>query len=172
VQVIRRAREVSPGSSFGNDFTPVVLGPIPVDEARRLLTQTVPGLIPDHVADWILELCGAWPFYLQVMGHALYFEAAAENRKPFNDKAALAELYDQHLMIERASVFENRLEELPEAVKQILFTHREQRPEFRSLPPEQRKLLMATGLCNAAGRWLPDRPFFDWLRRQADALDT
>lgn len=171
VKVIRRANEVSPGSSFGNDFTPVVLDPIPVDEARRFLTETVPGLISKDLADWVLELCGAWPFYLQVMGHALYFANTAGNRKPFNDKAALGELYDQRLLIERSPVFKDRLRELPEAVKEILFTHREQRPELRSLVPEERTLLVDAGLCTEAGRWLPDKPFFEWIRRHADALD-
>ncbi|HYO52377.1 MAG TPA: hypothetical protein VEU50_06300, partial [Archangium sp.] len=172
VRVIRRATQVCPGSSFGNDFTSVVLDQIPEEEARRFLTQTVPGLIKEHVADWVLELCGAWPFYLQVMGHALYFADAAGNRKPFNDKAALAELYDQRLLVERSAVFEDRLRELPEPVRKLLFTHRGQRPEFHALPPDERTLLVDAGLCTEAGRWLPDRPFFEWLRRRADALDT
>jgi hypothetical protein len=171
VRVIRRANEVCPGSSFGNDFTPVVLEPIPQDEARRFLTEAVPGLISERVADWILELCGEWPFYLQAMGHALYFAREAGNRKPFTEKAALAELYDQRLLVGRTAVFEDRLRELPEPVRRLLFTHREQRPAFRNLPPEERTLLVDTGLCTDAGRWLADRPFFDWLRRRADALD-
>ncbi|EPX62050.1 hypothetical protein D187_009953 [Cystobacter fuscus DSM 2262] len=171
VRVIRRATEVCPGSSFGNDFTPVILEPVSQEEARRFLTEAVPGLIPEHVADWILELCGEWPFYLQAMGHALYFAREAGNRKPFNDKAALAELYDQRLLVGRSAVFEDRLRELPESVRKILFTHRERRPEFHALPPEERTLLVDTGLCTEAGRWLADRPFFDWLRRRAEALD-
>jgi hypothetical protein len=170
VRVIHRATQVCPGSSFGNDFTSVVLDQIPQEEAHRFLTETVPGLIKERVADWVLELCGAWPFYLQVMGHALYFADAAGNRKPFNDKAALAELYDQRLLVERSAVFEDRLRELPEPVRKLLFTHRELRPEYHSLPPEERMLLVDAGLCTEAGRWLPDRPFFDWLRRRADAL--
>jgi hypothetical protein len=169
--VIYRATEVCPGSSFGNDFTPVVLEPIPLDEARRFLTDTVPELIPAHVANWVLELCGEWPFYLQAMGHALYFAREAGHRKPFNDKAALGELYDQRLLIARSAVFEDRLRELPESVRKILFTHREQRPRFDALPPEERTLLVDTGLCTEAGTWLADRPFFDWLRRRAAVLD-
>jgi hypothetical protein len=171
VKVIRRATEVSPGSSFGNDFTPLVLGPIPMADARKFLTQTIPGLIPERVADRVLELCGEWPFYLQVMGHSLYFADIAGNRKPFNDKAALAELYDQRLLVERSPVFQDRLRELPEAVTKLLFAHRQQRPEFRALVPEDRTLLVDAGLCTEDGRWLPDRPFFDWIRRHADALD-
>jgi WD40 repeat protein len=170
VRVIRRANEVCPGSSFGNDFTPVELEPIPREEARRFLTEAVPGLISEHMADWILELCGEWPFYLQAMGHALYFAREAGNHKPFTDKAALAELYDQRLLVGRGAVFEDRLRELPEAVSKILFTHREQRPKFHDLPPEERTLLVDAGLCTEAGRWLADRPFFDWLRRRAEAL--
>ncbi|WP_224361002.1 pentapeptide repeat-containing protein [Hyalangium versicolor] len=171
-KVILRATEVCPGSSFGNDFTPVILDAIPPEEAQRFLTQTVPGLIPEHVAAWVLELCGAWPFYLQVMGHALFFADADGNRKPFNDKTALAELYDQRLLVERSAVFEDRLRELPEPVQKLLFTHRAQRPEFRSLAPEERQLLIATGLCTDAGRWLSDRPFFEWIRRRADVLES
>ncbi|WP_160174575.1 hypothetical protein [Archangium violaceum] len=171
VRIIRRANEVCPGSSFGNDFTPVVLEPIPQEEARRFLTEAVPGLVPDRVADWLLELCGEWPFYLQAMGHALYFAREAGNLKPFNDKAALAELYDQRLLVGRSAVFEDRLREFPESVRKLLFTHRERRPEFHALPPEERTLLVDTGLCTESGRWLTDRPFFDWLRRRAEALD-
>ncbi|WP_170115600.1 pentapeptide repeat-containing protein [Melittangium boletus] len=171
VRVIRRSTEVCPGSSFGNDFTSVMLDPVSQEEARRFLTEAVPGLIQEHVADWILELCGEWPFYLQAMGHALYFAREAGNRKPFNDKAALAELYDQRLLVERSAVFADRLRELPESVRNLLFIHRERRPEFHALPPEERTLLVDTGLCTEAGRWLADRPFFDWLRRRAEALD-
>ncbi|MBN1209280.1 MAG: hypothetical protein JXB05_30770, partial [Myxococcaceae bacterium] len=171
VRVIRRATEVCPGSSFGNDFTSVVLGPIPPEEARRFLIETVPGLIPEHLANWVLELCGEWPFYLQAMGHALYFAREAGSRKPFNEKTALAELYDQRLLVERTAVFEDRLRELPEAVKSILFKHRERRPAFHSLPPEDRELLVDVGLCTEAGTWLADKPFFDWIRRRAAVLD-
>ena len=170
-QIIYRATEVCPGSSFGNDFTPVVLDSIPEEEARRFLTDTAPGLMPTHVADWVLELCGAWPFYLQVMGHALYFAREAGQRKPFNDRASLAELYDQRLLVARSAVFEDRLRELPEPVRQLLLTHREKRPAFHSLPPEDRTLLVDTGLCTEAGTWLEDRPFFDWLRRRAAVLE-
>jgi WD40 repeat protein len=170
-RVIYRATEVCPGSSFGNDFTPVVLSSIPEEDARHFLTDTAPGLIPAHVADWVLELCGPWPFYLQAMGHALYFENEAGRRKPFNEKAALAELYDQRLLVDRSPVFEDRLRELPEAVKQLLFAHREKRPTFHTLSPEERELLVEAGLCTQAGTWLEDRPFFDWLRTRAAMLD-
>ncbi len=166
-RVIYRATEVCPGSSFGNDVTPVVLSPIAEEDARRFLTDTAPGLIPGHVADWVLELCGPWPFYLQAMGHALYFAREAGQRKPFNEKAALAELYDQRLLVERSAVFEDRLREFPESVKQLLFAHRQKRPAFHTLPPEERELLVDAGLCTQAGTWLEDRPFFDWLRLRA-----
>jgi hypothetical protein len=56
-------------------------------------------------------------------------------------------------------------------VRKIRFTHREQRPRFDALPPEERTLLVDTGLCTEAGTWLADRPFFDWLRRRAAVLD-
>jgi hypothetical protein len=38
----------------------------------------------------------------------------------------------------------------------------------KDLAPEDRKILRATGLCDAYGRWVEDKPFYDWLRRFAD----
>jgi hypothetical protein len=172
VRVVRRAAAVCPGSSFGNDVTEVVLGPISEEDARRFLTQTAPGVIPDTVAGWVVELCGAWPFYLQVMGHALYVAAEAGSRKPFNDKASLAELYDQRLLVERTAVFEGRFQELPGPVQALLRAHRDARPSFFDLPPDDRTLLIDSGLCTASGIWLADRPFFDWIRLRAAALET
>jgi WD40 repeat protein/predicted amidohydrolase len=170
VRVVRHAAQVCPGSSFGNDVTPVVLGPISEADARRFLTETSSGLISETVAGWVVELCGAWPFYLQVMGHALYLASEAGNRKPFNDKRALAELYDQRLLFERKAVFEDRLKELPDRVRELLFAHPDERSEFFTLTPKDRLLLVDTGLCDTAGIWLSDRPFFDWIRQQARVL--
>ncbi|MBN1205686.1 MAG: hypothetical protein JXB05_12275 [Myxococcaceae bacterium] len=50
--------------------------------------------------------------------------------------------------------------------------HRERRPAFFSLPPEDRELLVDVGLCTEAGTWLADRRFFDWIRRRAAVLES
>ena len=95
-RVTRRAAEVCLGASFGNDYTPVGVGPIAEEAARQYLTEVVPGLISERLAEWVVELCGAWPFYVQVMGHALYSSAEAGNRKPFNDRGALGATMPPH----------------------------------------------------------------------------
>jgi WD40 repeat protein len=162
----------APGSSFGNDVTPVVLGPIPERDAVLFLTETSPPDVPikeDRTARWIVDQCGPWPFYLQVMGYAVVQEVRAGRRKCLVERSALIDLYEQRLLLERdAAFFHARWVELPERAKQILRRIRGASggdlPAYRELPPEDRKILRDTGLCDF-GKWLQDKPFYDWIRR-------
>jgi uncharacterized protein YjbI with pentapeptide repeats len=169
-RVVRRATEVSPGSSFGNDVTPVVLGAIPEEEALRFFADLAPDEVPPHVARWIVETCGPWPFYLQVMGHALFEAWHQERRAYLGSHAAFIDVYEQRLLVDRGTaVFESRVRELPATVRALLAGHPEARPIFRDLPLELRNLVVDCGLCSIAGAWLDDKPFFDWIRRNPAA---
>ena len=168
----------APGSSFGNDVTPVVLGPIPERDAVRFLADTAPPDVPikeDRTAQWIVDLCGPWPFYLQVMGYAVVQEVRAGKRKSLVERSAVLDLYDQRLLLERdAAFFHARWAELPERAKQILRRIRGSSggdlPVYRELSPEDRKILRDTGLCDF-GKWLQDKPFYDWIRRAGGDID-
>jgi hypothetical protein len=165
--VLNRAAAM-PGSSFGNDLTPVRVGPLAFDEAVRFLVGSAPPDAPiaEDVARFIVNACGGWPFYLQVMGHAVVQQTRAGHKKPPLTEDDVRALIDLRLFEDRRVVFESRFYELPERVRAILREHRSEpeRPAFRALSPEDRKLLMSCGVCNAAGVWLHDPPFFEWLR--------
>lgn len=168
----------APGSSFGNDVTPVVLGPIPERDAVRFLTDTAPPDVPmkdEMTAQWIVDQCGPWPFYLQVMGYAVVQEVRAGRRKCLVERGALIDLYDQRLLLERdAAFFRARWNELPERARQILRHLRDapggELPAFGELSPEDRRILRDTGLCNF-GKWLQDKPFYDWIRRSGGDIE-
>jgi hypothetical protein len=168
-RVVKRAIQVAPGSSFGNDVTVLDLGPISEEAARRFLVETSRSVIREDTARRVVEICGSWPFYLQVMGHALYVAADARQRDPFTQRDALLDLYHQRLLVDRSAVFQGRFGQLPREVQDLLRSNPFARPEFRSLSQSLRSLLVATGLCTILGEWLSDRPFFDWIRLEANA---
>ncbi|HEU4404574.1 MAG TPA: pentapeptide repeat-containing protein [Polyangiaceae bacterium] len=168
---VRHANEVAPGSSFGNDVTRVSLGPIPEADAKAFLVETAAGIISPEVARWVIEFCGPWPFYLQVMGHALLTAANSGQRGPLLRKDSLRELYEQRLLIER-TIFLERWNELPKPVRGALLAHPDERPALRSLPTAVRTQVIDAGLCTVTGVWLPDRPFFDWIRMHAAVLEA
>ena len=190
VRIVEHAAE-APGSSFGNDVTPVNLGPIAEADAIRFLVETAPPDVPieeSRTARWIVDLCGPWPFYLQVMGYAVVQAVRTGQRQALVERSGVSDLYEQRLLLERdAAFFGTRWAELPLRAKQILWTIRpppaaergairepfvqRELPVLRELPPEDRKVLRDTGLCDAFGRWLQDRPFYDWIRRIANDLD-
>lgn len=175
VQVVARAA-LAPGSSFGNDVTPVTLGPLAEADALRFLETTAPPDVPlpaTGVGRWVVERCGPWPFYLQVMGHALVQAARSGNRRAWVERAVVTELYEGKLLVDRdTGYFRTRWAELPARARQALWRVRQsaegKSPEVRSLSPEERKALRDTGLTDHLGRWVEDLPFHDWLRRIAD----
>ncbi|MBL9005301.1 MAG: pentapeptide repeat-containing protein [Myxococcales bacterium] len=174
VQVVQHAASVAPGSSFGNDVTPISLGPMAEDDALRFLSKTSQGQIPENAARWVIADCGAWPFYLQVMGHALFEAARSGKRKPLIDRSAFRDLYEQRVLADRSAPFTGRWQELPAQVRSLLLLpeHHGQRPVYLQQPPALRSLLVDTGLCSPQGIWLVDRPFFDWIRINAPRLSA
>jgi WD40 repeat protein/predicted amidohydrolase len=163
------------GSSFGNDATLVKLGPMPPEDAIEFLVTTAAAkdvpLEATRTAAWIVELCGPWPFYLQVMGNAVVQAVHSGKRSALVKREGVLELYDEHLLLDRDSVFRARWHELPEVARAVIATVREgQLPAYRTLSRAERKAVRDTGLCTSTGRWLDDRPFFDWIQQNADDL--
>lgn len=174
-QVLAVAKQ-QPGSSFGNDIIVHELGPLSSDAALAFLGDTAPPDVPipaEPVGVWILECCGTWPFYLQVMGYSLVDAARRGDRRPLDDHHALYELYEARLLRERSHVFEGRWNELDARVRELILRDRTRLPEFAALPLADKKLLRDAGLYNAlSGGWLLERdpPFNDWIRRKYDEL--
>jgi hypothetical protein len=163
-----------PGSSFGNDVTPVDLGPMEEKDAIDFLVTTAASegvpVEADRTAAWILELCGPWPFYLQVMGHAVVQAVRSGKRRALVEREGLFDLYLSRLLEGRKEVFWGRWQELPPKVQKLLAEAGDGRlPSYHRLPSSLRQLLYLTGLCTA-GTWLDDRPFFDWVRQNASTL--
>ncbi|XXY21232.1 pentapeptide repeat-containing protein [Sorangium sp. So ce216] len=173
VTVVEHAFAAAPGSSFGNDVTPVNLGPLAEPDAIRFLVDTAPPDVPveaERTARWIVELCGPWPFYLQVMGYALVQAVRAGQRRALVERAGVHDLYEQRLLLDRdAAFFRPRWVELPERARAVLGALRgapdAALPEVRKLPSGDVAVLCDAGLCDALGAWLVDPPFFDWIRR-------
>jgi hypothetical protein len=178
VRVVERAAS-APGSSFGNDVTPVTLGPISEADAIQFLTRSAPPDVPieeDRTARWIVDQCGPWPFYLQVMGFAVVHAVRAGTRLALVERRGVSDLYEQRLLVDRDPVFRGRWAELPERARRVLRATASAPggvtliglPAYKDLSRDDRKVLRDTGLCNPLGQWLDDRPFFDWIRRSAD----
>ena len=167
-RVVDRANE-APGSSFGNDVTPIDLGPIGEHDARAFL---VSGGVGDQAATWIVERCGGWPFYLQVLGHAVVQAVHSGQRQARVDKAAVDDLYVKRLLVERDNVFRSRwLGELPPEVRAVLIKMKDgQPPLYRELSRAERQAVRDVGFCETTGEWLDDRPFYDWISRNLDDL--
>ncbi|WP_437717655.1 hypothetical protein WMF45_15340 [Sorangium sp. So ce448] len=175
VTIVEHAFAAAPGSSFGNDVTPINLGPLSEADAIRFLVDTAPpdvAVEAERTARWIVELCGPWPFYLQVMGYALVQAVRAGQRRALVERAGVRELYEQRLLLDRdAAFFRPRWAELPQRARAVLGALRgapdAALPEVRRLPSEDVAVLCDAGLCDALGAWLSDPPFFDWIRRVA-----
>ncbi|WP_437839308.1 eIF2A-related protein [Sorangium sp. So ce1153] len=175
VTIVEHAFDTAPGSSFGNDVTPVNLGPLGEADAIRFLVDTAPPDVPveaERTARWVVEICGPWPFYLQVMGYALVQAVRAGHRRALVERAGVRDLYEQRLLLDRdAAFFRPRWAELPGRARAVLGGLRgspdAELPEVRRLPSEDVAVLCDAGLCDALGTWLADPPFFDWIRRVA-----
>lgn len=181
VDIIKAANRM-PGSSFGNDFTIVELMPLAEDDAIQFLVATAPPDVPIHparTAAWILEACGTWPFYLQVMGYAVVEEVRAGHRRPLVDRYALRELYERRLLRERLAVFRSRWSDLRRPAQDLLLSELEQAraagreglTPYRDLSRPARTIFSDAGLIDAARGWTLDRPFRDWLHRNLDELE-
>ena len=136
--------------------------------------DTSQGQISESAARWVIEVCGPWPFYLQVMGHALFECIRSGQRKPLLDRAAFLDLYEQRLLSDRAAPFTGRWEDLPASVRTLLLQPESllARPVFLDQSQSVRRHLVDAGLCSPQGSWLADRPFFDWIRANASLLSS
>ncbi|MCB9756582.1 MAG: pentapeptide repeat-containing protein [Myxococcales bacterium] len=184
IAVIRQANR-TPGSSFGNDFKTVTLGPLPEDDALRFLVETAPSDVPieeTRAARWVLERCGSWPLYLQVMGFALVQSWRRGNRSPLVEKRSLDELYEQELIRNGRAVFEARWGEITPAAQRILLAEfesaardgRHELTPYLKLGRGERTALSNAGILDASAGWIfaDDRPFFDWLYRYHGELEV
>lgn len=159
-RLIDRASKVSVGSSFGNDITPIELGPLAERDAVEFFVTTAaePEFITHEVAQQVVDLCGGWPFYLHVMGDGLFRTAA-----PISS-VDIRHIYDSRLLGTFGASFRGRWSELPNAIVSLILGSTDHvLPRFHDLKPIEKSLLLDTGLCTIRGDWLEDRPFFDWI---------
>lgn len=181
VDLIRKASR-TPGSSFGNDYSIVELGPISDDLALEFLATTAPEDVPidpQRTGRWILELCGGWPFYLQVMGHAVVEEARSNRPGAPLDKPALIDLYERKLLDDHSAMFTNRWSDLRHAAQQVLLElfHEARRTRHNELTPHRelaraaRNALRDADLLDPSRGYKIDRPLRDWLHRNLDDLE-
>ncbi|MEZ4382079.1 MAG: hypothetical protein R3A79_12080 [Nannocystaceae bacterium] len=182
IDVIRRANR-TPGSSFGNDYTVVELGPLSEAEAIRFLVVTAPddvAIDPTRTAKWIVDLCGGWPFYLQVMGYAVVEEVRSGRHAALVRPEALRDLYERRLLRERGpAVFGSRWGDLRRPAQELLLAELERARErgtrhltpYKELPRQARAILSNADLIDAVSGWKIDRPFADWLHRNLDELE-
>jgi S-DNA-T family DNA segregation ATPase FtsK/SpoIIIE len=161
----------APGSSFGNDVDARPLGPLDERDAIMFLTGTAANLrvnLSEETAVMIVAMVGSWPFYLQVVGDAVVRAAAADDLKPPRDAQALRDLVDSRLLDGWMTHFQGRWAEIGQAGRSALLRDPGHQPG--DLAPGQRDDLRDVGLLLPGGGWLADRPFFDWLARNATEL--
>jgi S-DNA-T family DNA segregation ATPase FtsK/SpoIIIE len=167
-QVVRWALTV-PGSSFGNDVNARPVGQIEPSAALTFLTGTAANLrvnLAPSTAAGILELTGAWPFYLQVAGDAVV--RRTQDQGPVTGREALRRLVEQRLLDEWTHHFQTRWAEIGSPGRAALLA-KPGAPPGR-LSPAQRDDLRVVGLLRPGDVWLDDLPFFDWIARNAASL--
>lgn len=169
--VVEYARRAAPGSSFGNDVQTTDLGPLLEIDARRFLRQTAPDdvQLDGPAINWILELCGTWPFYAQVMGYELVERARSGDRSAFVDRQGMRTLYKRRLLRGWFAVFQDRWTELPPDmqafIQQLVVTgpwDPRNPPPLASFNYHKGARLHDAGLA-VDDHWIADPPFLDWL---------
>jgi formylglycine-generating enzyme required for sulfatase activity/predicted phosphodiesterase/energy-coupling factor transporter ATP-binding protein EcfA2 len=165
-----------PGSSFANIMKPIHLGPLPESEAIAFLSNTAPDDVPidpEGVGRWIVKLTGGWPFYLQVLGHALVEEVRGRQISANPRKGDIQRLYEQALLYQYEFVFRQRWRELDDRTRGILLGGRAGAlPEPSTLSPFDIEHLERQGLFHQRRGWLlsNDGPFIDWLKEHYRGL--
>ena len=160
------ARE--PGSSLGNDVRRLSLGEVPSRDAVEALTRKAPPDAPisEATAAWIVDACGAWPYYLQILGWELVQRSRAGDRSAHNERDAMKRLIESELPRQAEAAFRSRWNELPERARRVLVTER----DARRIARHDLDLLVLTGLLRDESGWLHDPPFFDWILRYKTSL--
>lgn len=174
VQVKRRMREV-PGSSFGNDVTFVDFGPIPEPDALDFLIRTAPARAPisEELARWVIDECGTWPYYLQVLGYALVEEQTLHRRTPSRmSREDFGDFYRRVLLGEKDNYFDLRWQEFTVRARAILrdALDREILPKSTDLTTAEKRVLRDEGAL-IQDSWALDKPFWDWMRENRDMLE-
>jgi serine/threonine protein kinase len=169
-QVMDRARE-TPGSSFGNDLLSVTLRPLAIEAAATFLQETAPSDVPipaRSTGRWIIERCGTWPFYLQIMGHAIVEEVRAGRSELLTDKSTINMLFDDAVIKGYSHLFRDHWRELPLLARQVILSGTaEELPDVRELSRADRQALRSAYVYDEVEGWLiaNDPPFLQWLRR-------
>jgi hypothetical protein len=158
----------APGSSFANDVWVVEVGPMARRDAAQFLVTTSAGRISEDLARLIVEVCGGWPFYLQVMGFAVEQELRVGRAVVVRDQ--VLELRHRRLIVDRDPVFAGRWAELPALARATLLAHRDQLPRLDDLSIDAADAVLGAGLATPAGIWLDDIPWFQWVRLHARRL--
>jgi hypothetical protein len=158
----------APGSSFANDVWVVEVGPMARRDATQFLVTTSAGRISEDLARLIVEVCGGWPFYLQVMGFAVEQELRVGRAVVVRDQ--VVDLRHRRLIVDRDPVFAGRWAELPALARKTLLDHRDQLPRLDDLTIDAADAVLGAGLATPAGLWLDDIPWFQWIRLHATRL--
>ncbi|PRQ08762.1 WD domain, G-beta repeat protein [Enhygromyxa salina] len=177
VQVRERMREV-PGSSFGNDVTFVDFGPIPEPDALEFLTATAPAQAPISatLASWVVQECGTWPYYLQVLGYALVQEQTVHQRTPATmSRGDFQDFYRRVLLRAKATYFELRWQEFTPRAREVLRAGLAAAREHRRLSnptdlTDAEKRVMRDQGALADGSWVIDKPFLNWMHDNIETL--
>lgn len=164
-----------PGSSFGNDVAAVVLGPLDYGDALGFLEARSPPdarILPEPTGRWIAEICGTWPFYLQVMGYALVAESRSGKRKIGLDRNNIQDIYERSLLSPYTSMFRERWEELPPRARELILASPEGLPRYGELSRADRELLSEAMLYDGLSGWSiqSDKPLLDWIARKRSEL--
>jgi hypothetical protein len=151
-----------------NNFHRLTVGEVADRDAIEFVVSRAPedAPIPEAAARWIVEECGAWPYYLKLCAWELVLRSRAGERRAHNERAELVALLKRLLPEQARDVFRSRWTELPSRVREILV----ERLEPGKLSLNDRDLLAQTGLYSGEGVRLNDRPFFDWIQRNAHSL--
>src|SRR5262249_22472589 len=126
------------------------------------------GRITEDVARLIVEVCGGWPFYLQVMGFAVEQESRVGRAVVVRDQ--VLELRHRRLIVDRDPGFAGRWAGLPALARETLLAHLDQLPRLDDLTIDAADAVVGAGLATPAGAWLDDIPWFQWIRLHARRL--
>lgn len=164
-----------PGSSFGNDVPEIRLGPLSEPAALTFLRDTAPPDVPldeNRAGRWIIDRCGTWPFYLQVMGHTIVEEVRAGRTALLSSAYEYDDLYTEHLLLRYSNMFQSRWRELPRLAQAVILTYENGLPDYDELPPDARQAVREADLYEGLRKWtlVDDLPFLDWIRRMRTEL--
>ena len=143
------------------------------EHAPPPLANYAGSITPEHIA-WAAKASGGWPFYLQVMGAALF--DAHRFQEPVDNIAAL---YRRELIEGWDQAFVSLWNDLTTEAQALLLKQLDRtprKPKPRRLPapdpklPVLRKQLIDHDLFHDLHGWLVDGPFQDWLFSKRERL--